>query len=247
MKPLIQFGVATFANAFLLVALAGAQSILPLSATDEVVAQMVERDAQRETELGGYTATRRYVVVHKRTRAEMKVEVTCSRNGVKQFKILSEEGSYVLRSLVVERMLKEEAESSRPEIRKLNRIAPGNYDFQLIGKDSVNGHPAYVLQVTPKHINKYLIEGKIWVDADDYSIVRIEGQPARNPSFWIRNTHFEHTYQKVGPFWFAASTHSVSDIRIYGPAEVMIDNYDYVTKTTNKRGGDGNRQARLGQ
>jgi hypothetical protein len=246
MKIPFQFGVTAFANAFLLLTLASAQSIVPLSSTDEVVAKMVERDTQREAELGGYTATRHYVGVHKRTRAEMKVEVTCTGNGAKQFKILSEEGPYVIRSLVLERMLKEEAESSRPEIRKFNRIAPGNYDFRLMGKDSVNGHPAYLLQVTPKHINKYLIEGNIWVDAEDYSIVRIEGQPARNPSFWIRTTHFVHTYQKVGPFWFAASTHSVSDIRIYGSAEVMIDNYDYVTRTVNNH-SDGNRQARLGQ
>jgi hypothetical protein len=29
--------------------------------------------------------------------------------------------------------------------------------------------------------------------------VRIEGQPAKTPSFWIKGVHFVHTYAKQGP------------------------------------------------
>jgi len=72
-----------------------------------------------------------------------------------------------------------------------------------------------------------LITGKIWVDATDYSIVRIEGQPARNPSFWVHSVHFVHTYQKLGPFWFASSTDTTSQIRVFGDSELTIENVDY--------------------
>lgn len=245
MKTLIQLGLATLATAFFLLSAVRAQIIGSDSSTDEVVAKMLERDQQREAALGGYTATRHYHVVHKSSRAEMKVQVTCAPDGVKQFRILSEEGSYSIRTLVFHRMLKEETEASRPETRKITRITPNNYDFRLIGTEFVEGRPAYVLQVTPRHNNKYLIEGSIWVDADDYSIVRIEGRPARNPSFWTRSVHFVHTYQKVGPFWLAASTHSVSEIRIYGSAEVTIDSSDYVTTIAPNHFNDANRQAKL--
>jgi hypothetical protein len=246
MKTLIQIGIKTLATTFLLAGLAVAKGVAPVLSTDDVVAKMLEHDAQREAQLGGYTATRHYLVAHKRSRAEMNVALTCAEDGVKEFKILSEEGSFAIRTLVFHRMLKEEAEASHPEIRNITRIRPSNYDFHLIGKEAVDGRPSYLLQVTPRHNNKYLIDGRVWVDADDYSIVRIEGRPARNPSFWTRSVHFVHTYQKVGPFWFAASTHSVSEIRIYGSAEVTIESSDYVTKSAD-RINDTNRQARLGQ
>jgi hypothetical protein len=97
----------------------------------------------------------------------------------------------------------------------------------MIGQETLETGPAYVLQVSPRTENKYLIPGRIWVDANDYSIVRIEGQPARNPSFWVRSVHFVHTYQKVGSFWFASSTHTTSEIRIFGESELTIENSAY--------------------
>lgn len=247
MKTFIQAGIKTMTIACFLVSLASAQSIVQILSSDDVVAKMLERDAQREARLSGYTASRHYLVVHKRSMAEMTVELTCAGDGVKEFKILSESGSFAIRTLVFHRMLKEETEASRPETRKITRITPSNYDFRLIGQDVVDGRPAYVLQVTPRHDNKYLIDGKIWVSADDYSIVRIEGRPARNPSFWTRSVHFVHTYRKVGPFWLAASTHSVSEVRIYGSAEVTIESSNYVTKTAADHIGDANDQAKLDQ
>ena len=87
--------------------------------------------------------------------------------------------------------------------------------------------------------------GKIWVDANDYSIVRIEGRPARNPSFWVRNVHFVHTYQKVGSFWFASATHTKSEIRIFGSSELTIENSGYTLNPPIDHITEADRQARL--
>src|SRR4029077_3950310 len=146
-------------------------------------------------------------------RAEMVVRVTCGSDGAKQFSILSEEGSSAIRKHVFYKLLQEETEASRRGTRNSTRLTPENYDFYLVGKETLETGPAYVLSVVPKTENKYLIDGKIWVDANDYSIVRIEGQPAKNPSFWVRSVHVVHTYQKVGQFWFASSTRTTSEIR----------------------------------
>ena len=200
----------------------------PLPSADDVVTKMLELDARRQSELTGYTAVRRYVAANKQRRAEMLVRVSCDSNGAKQFTIVSEQGSGAIRKYVFQKLLTEEAEASRRGNRNSNRLTPDNYEFHMLAQETLDNGPAYVLKVVPKTANKYLIDGKVWVDATDYSIIRIEGKPARNPSFWVRSVHFEHTYQKVRQFWFAQSTRSDTQLRVFGDSVLTIDTSDYL-------------------
>jgi hypothetical protein len=227
MNIAVNIALSTLMMALSLSALGIAQTADALPTANDVVGKMIQLDTQRHAELKGYTATRRYLVVNKHRRAEMLVRVACAGDGVKQFTILSEDGSRSIRKHVFYKMLNEEEAASKRATRESTRITPTNYDFKVTGGDVIDGRSAYVLQIRPRQDNKYLIDGKIWVDSTDYSIVRIEGRPARNPSFWTRSVHFVHTYQKVGPFWLAGSTDSVSEIRIFGTAELTIENSDY--------------------
>src|SRR5690349_21272729 len=225
--------------------LASAQASSPPPSANAVVAKMMELDAQRQSELAGYAAVRRYVAVNKKRRAEMLVRVTCGSDGAKQFSILSEEGSGSIRKHVFYKLLNEESEASRRGTRNSTRLTSENYDFQLIGQETLETGPTYVLAVKPKTANKYLIDGKIWVNATDYAIVRIEGQPARNPSFWVRSVHFVHTYQKIHQFWFASSTHTASHILIFGESELTIENSEYVLNPPPDHTHDRPQQAKL--
>ena len=248
MKIVTKSVIFTLLLACSMVGLATAQTGDVLPSADDVVAKMVQLDSGRQAQLNGYTATRHYIVVNKQRRAEMVVAMTCGSDGAKQFTILSEQGSNAIRKHVFYKMLKEETEASRRGTRNSTRITPANYEFQVTGEEAIEGRPSYVLQVTPREDSKYLIDGKIWVDASDYSIVRIEGSPARNPSFWTRSVHFVHTYQKVGPYWFAASTHSVSQVRIFGDAELTIETSSYsLNPPAAARGSNAEYQARLAQ
>jgi hypothetical protein len=238
---------ASFALAIVLTAapIGSAKAGDPLPSAEDVVAKMMQLDAQRQSQLTGYTAIRHYIAVNKSRRAEMLVRVTCDSSGAKQFSILSEEGTGSIRKRVFHKLLSEETEASRHGTRNSTRLIPANYDFQFMGQENLETGPAYLLQVSPKTANKYLIDGKIWVDANDYSIVRIEGQPARNPSFWVHSVHFVHTYEKVGPFWFASATHTQSEIRIFGSSELTIENSDYTLNPPIDHITEANRQARL--
>jgi hypothetical protein len=71
------------------------------------------------------------------------------------------------------------------------------------------------------------VKGRVWVDAEDFAMVQIEGKPAKSPSFWIKSTSFVHRYEKCGPFWFPVSNHSTSDARLFGATEVTIEYFDY--------------------
>jgi len=65
------------------------------------------------------------------------------------------------------------------------------------------------------------------VDAEDFAMVRAEGNPAKNPSFWTKSVHFVHTYQKSGAFWFPLATESETEARLFGTTDLTIEYFDY--------------------
>ncbi|MBV8552824.1 MAG: hypothetical protein JOY54_16130 [Acidobacteriaceae bacterium] len=213
------------------VALAGLGSSQSLPTADEVVSRMMEHESQRQAALHRYSGFRRYVLENQRhhKRAEMLVRMNCLDDGSKEFNTVSETGWGGARRHVFPRLLETEREASLPDNRERSRITPGNYSFRMIGEHMAAGRRVYGLAITPKTENKYLIRGEIWIDAEEYAIVRIEGEPAKNPSFWIKSVHFVHTYQKNGPLWLPASDHSVTEARIFGPTDITIDYFSYVT------------------
>ena len=60
-----------------------------------------------------------------------------------------------------------------------HEVTPRNYDFALLGRETIEGHDCYVLQLMPKRQAVELIRGKAWVDAGDFTIRRMEGSPAK--------------------------------------------------------------------
>lgn len=85
-----------------------------------------------------------------------------------------------------------------------------------------------MLSVKPKTKNKYLFQGKIWVDAEQFAVVRIEGEPAKSPSFWIKDAKIETLYVNVNDFWLPAHHHSVTAVRLGGHADFSIEYKDYL-------------------
>jgi hypothetical protein len=211
------------------VAVAAEEPARLLLSADDVVARMMERDGQRQAALHGYTAARRYVLEnpHRHKHAEMLVRMECIEDGAKRFQTVSASGWGAARNHVFPRLLESEAEASMPGARERSRITPQNYSFALLGRENVNQRPAYVIAISPKTQNKYLVQGRIWVDLEDYAIVRIEGKPAKSPSFWIKSVQFVHTYRKNGSFWWPESDRSVSDVRIVGTNILTIEYFDY--------------------
>ena len=56
---------------------------------------------------------------------------------------------------------------------------------------------------------------------------RIEAEPAKNPSFWIKKTDIHHSYNKVGDFWLPSENQSVSAVRGGGRAVLTIKYLNY--------------------
>jgi outer membrane lipoprotein-sorting protein len=210
-----------------------ADDAAPPPTAEEIVNRMSSRDLQRQVSMEGYAGMRRYVLEnrHFHKRAEMLVNVQGDRDGTKHFEVVSEDGWKAAHKHVLHKMLESESETSRPEMRAKTRLNAENYEFELIGTESVSDRPAYVLEANPKRKDKYLFRGRIWVDAEDYALVRAEGDPAKSPSFWTKSTHFVQMYQKSGPLWFPLSTESVTEAHIFGATDVTIEYFDYAPKS----------------
>src|SRR5258708_34290428 len=166
-------------------------------AAEQIVTRMAAHDLARQASIEGYAGMRRYVHENQKfhKRAEMLVQVQGDKDGTKHFEVVSEDGWKAAHKHVLHKMLESEMETSRPENRPGARLNSENYEFSLIGTGLAAGRTAYVREVRPKRSDKYLFEGRISVDAEDYALVRAEGKPAKKPSFWTKSIHFLQVYQ----------------------------------------------------
>jgi len=189
---------------------------------------MTQMNEARRRALLAYHAQRRYVAEnsHFSLRAEVAVAEAYS-SGEKEFQIVSESGSPFIRRKVIDKLLDAELDAGSKENRDESQVTPGNYLFRQTGTEVISGRTCYVFEISPKGAKKYLMRGRVWIDAEDFAIVRMDGTPSKNPSFWTRKTHFVRTYEKHGVFWLPASVESDSDILIAGKSTLKINYSGY--------------------
>ncbi len=192
---------------------------------------MVQRNLERAQALGAYHGIRVYRLEYHgfpgAKSAEMTVAVEYRFPGTKEFSIRSEKGSHLLIEKVFHKLLQSEKEALTEENQARVALNNDNYRFALAGYEEMPTGPCFILSVEPLTKNKLLYRGRIWVDAEDFAVVRIEAAPAKNPSFWTKETRVEQAYVKVGDFWLPLSNRSSSAIRLGGHAYLTIDYQDY--------------------
>ncbi|HUS19600.1 MAG TPA: hypothetical protein VMZ25_08110 [Terriglobales bacterium] len=203
----------------------------PQATTEPVVENLIRSNLARARALPAYQSTRTYRVDYRgfpgSRSAEMIVDVKFEPPGNKVFVVRSQTGSKLIIDRVFKKLLESEKEASDAENQKRNALNHENYDFKLLNCESWPAGLMYVLEVAPKTKSKYLYRGKIWVDARDFAVYRISAEPAKNPSFWIKQTQIEQVYAKVRDFWLPASNRSSTSVRLGGHADFSIEYKDY--------------------
>ena len=198
----------------------------------EIVATLTKNNEQRSKALGHYQSKREYIIDYKgfghELHAEESVLVNYDAPSTVEFTEISESGSKLIINRAIKPMMQTEQDSLQPGNHERTLISPDNYNFTLLesSADSTDGC-SYVLGVEPKAPNRFMFRGKIWVNDKDFAICRIEAEPAKNPSFWIKSTAIHHSYMKIGDFWLPAQNESASSIRIGGRATLTIKYEDY--------------------
>jgi hypothetical protein len=199
--------------------------------TEQIVKNLVGMNLERAQALHAYHGTRTYRVEYRgfpRTySAEMIVDVNYRSPGTKEFTIQSATGSKMIIDQVFKKLLLAEQETLAADAQRRAALNGDNYDFTLVGYESTPFGSMYVLSVEPKTKDKFLYRGRIWVDAEDFAVARLEAQPGKSPSFWTKNSEVVQVYMKVSEFWLPASNHSVAGIRLGGRAELTIQYNNY--------------------
>ena len=227
-----------------------AQSSLPATIMEsrlnlsQVLHNLIDKNAERSDALQKYQGRRLYTLNYTgfpaNFHAEMVVDMTYDAPATKQFKIISQSGPDWLIDKVLKRLLEAELESMSADNRGRVALNSTNYDFSGLELQDAADNCSYTVAVEPKIPSKLLYRGRIWVDSKDFAVCRIEAEPAKNPSFWIKKTEIHHSYIKVGDFWLPAKNESVSAVRGGGRAVLTIQYQNYeILAARGLKGTDG--------
>jgi outer membrane lipoprotein-sorting protein len=181
----------------------------------------------------GYTVTEHYAVFRDKDEthavAEMTVKTTYKRETGKSYQILSESGSTLMRSLVLQTILDNEKHVNEPGVREGSWITTANYEMQVKpgGIQKVDGRDCVAIALTPRRKEPYLLLGTLWVDARNGEIVRIEGKGSKSSSVFTGETQMMRQYVDIDGFGEAIHARGVSDSFLFGPTVVTIDYKDY--------------------
>jgi hypothetical protein len=206
----------------------------------QVFTELAAHNEQRKAALHDYTVLRTYQVV------DLKGKVHAEEIGrmdfvspdKKAFTVTSESGSGVVRHMALNPLINSEIEAAAGKEHHDSAISSDNYSLHLMGEQQVGPYRCFVGEAVPKRKDKYLFEGKVWIDVNDYSVVRIEGHPAKKLSFWIQRADFVRQYQKIDHFWLPEKDQTLVQVRLYGNKILKIEHRSYVVnanQNTNAR------------
>jgi hypothetical protein len=196
---------------------------------EQIFAELIRRNDLRNEALRSYTVERSYAVTDPKGKvhAQKTVRLDYRAPDTKSFATISEKGSAVVRRLVLNRLMESETEAAAGKSHRDSTITTANYTFALLGEQDLGGNHCFVVQATPTRSDKYLFDGKVWIDAQDYAVVQIVGHPAKKLSVWVDKADFVRRYQKIGDFWLPLKDETSVHIRFYGRKILTIDHERY--------------------
>ena len=224
-----QFACSLFA-CLAAAACVSAQTWSALSANEGIVAQMARAQAENRNHFHPYTVTREYKLFRGNNRDEAKTlviaEITAASADSKQYAI-DNPGESGFGEKIVRKMLDSEVAFAKDS--GSNAITRDNYDFVFVREDEFGGKRCYVLELLPRQNSKNLLRGTIWVDANTYLPYRVEGEPAKSPSWWLKDVHIVLLYGPVGTMWLQTSSEAEANVRILGVSTMVSRDVKYQT------------------
>lgn len=187
----------------------------------------------RVANVAGFTDVERYDVYRGQDEtdpaAEITVRVTYRKGMGKSYTILSQKGSSIIRQFGLKPLLENEKEINRPGKVEGSWFTSANYEMKLKSGsiEEVKGRASYTVAIAPKHKAPNMIDGTMWVDAKDFSIVRVAGIASQKPSVFAGTTHMMRDYANIDGYPMATHARAESVSKLFGRTVVTIDYSNY--------------------
>jgi hypothetical protein len=186
-------------------------------------------EKDREKALLGYTSREVYTVYRGSLdpAATRIVRAEYVRGKGKTYTELERHGSSMIQSKLLDRLLREQLDLSKPGNREKGLISTDNYEmkFECIEKTS-DGRSRARLAVIPRRKSKYLVEGHILIDSTTFHLVQVHGRLAERPTFWASTPEIVREYSDQKGFFLATQVTSSASSILLGKTQVVIT-YSY--------------------
>ena len=156
--------------------------------------------------------------------ASMDVWTEADASGFR-YQIVDEQGSGYIRTRVLRAALDAERDLWRTDVASRAAFTAENYEF-VDGGVQADGLTS--LAVRPRRKDVFLVDGSLFLRADDGELVRMEGRLSKAPSFWTRTVRVTRWYQRFAGVRMPIAVESVASVRVAGTSTFRM-RYDYET------------------
>jgi hypothetical protein len=207
----------------------------PLSQAQQIVAGLEATSARQGRLTESFATEKTYTVARDgQTKAQVVAALRFTAPDVKVFTVLESRGSDFIRTRVIDRMMAAEVEFSRDKARTRVAISADNYEFGSVRDEG----DAFVIETVPRRQDEVLFKGRVWITKDGFHLRRIEGEPARNPSFWTKRIRFVSEFEPVNGVWVQVRTVAMVTVRWFGEYHVASVCGPYRMALTDDRPSD---------
>jgi hypothetical protein len=198
-----------------MVAHAQAPSFVPDHDVAAIVARMEQEQVRNRLGTQAYTVEREYRLLgtDDEPLSLVTAAVSFEPPGTKQYTIQTATGSGQGKKIVRKVLEHERAMARAPESTEVSRR---NYRFRFLREERLDGHDCFVLALEPVRKDKSLLEGEAWVDQKTHLLRRVQGKPAKSPSWWLKDVRVTMSYAPMGGVWLQTSTFAEARVRFFG-------------------------------
>ena len=224
-------------GAVLVAVLAVAHSHAPAQDSAVLIQKIDAAARARYQHVAGFTVTEQYDVFRGKDEshpaAEMTVRTTYRKGAGKTYAILSQSGSPIIQKFGLRPLLDNEKKINNPATVENSWFTSTNYEMRLKpgATRQMDGRDCVAFAITPRRKAPNMIEGELWIDATEGSIVEIDGLASKSPSVFAGSTKMMRHYINIDGYAMATHARAESNSALFGRTVVTIDYRDYNIQT----------------